>query len=64
MVTYINNSIQNKTHPYVQNEKEGEKKYNKKKKKKNPQPYKIKMNVKRNILKKNLIFRIFVFESK
>ena len=25
-VTYINNSIQNKTHPYVQNEKEGEKK--------------------------------------
>ena len=30
--TYTNNSIQNKTHPYVQNKNEREKKYNKTKK--------------------------------
>ena len=31
-ITYINNSIQNKTHPYVQNKNEHENKYNKKNK--------------------------------
>ena len=32
MISYSNNSIQNKTHPYVQNKNEREKKYNKTKK--------------------------------